>query len=312
MLPSFILTGPLPQYDYQYSDKLIITGASTNHAYGSFNLLYSIILADPFVSILYIDLGITLELLTILNSHFITIHQIQRKLRSDGFLSYRKYNWKSFPKWMNLYTDSSQRGGYSWKVIPIVDAFFEWKGQLSWLDSGCILMDGFSREFTLAKKYGVFTPRSSGNMGKWTHPDCIHFMKKNNMISHYTGEDTIYSGGILYLDYSKKITHILMKQYEECAYTQRCITPRGSNRTNHRQDQSALSLLINSYGILDNMKRTFRPALRNEHFDIVSLTNLILSIQQVYHITINSTIYNISSLSYHKPYYPHSLRVVEY
>ena len=55
----FIITGDIPQFDNQTSEVLMMTGASDNHALGSFNCLYSMILADPYASYLYIDLGLS-------------------------------------------------------------------------------------------------------------------------------------------------------------------------------------------------------------------------------------------------------------
>ena len=113
-LPSFVLTGDIPQFDKQFSDVLMMTGASDNHAYGSFNALYSMVLADPYASYLYIDLGLSDELKEKLFAHFETIRQVQKKLWSNGFMAYRKYNWSVFPEWMQL-VGNEQRGGYTWR-----------------------------------------------------------------------------------------------------------------------------------------------------------------------------------------------------
>ena len=59
ILPSYVITGNLEQYGDHFSDVLLMTGASENHGWGSFNLLYSILLTEPYTSILYIDLGIS-------------------------------------------------------------------------------------------------------------------------------------------------------------------------------------------------------------------------------------------------------------
>ena len=96
-LPDYVITGFIPQYKNQFSDLLVMTGASDNHALGSFNVLYSYLLADPYCSLIYIDLGLTDEYFKILSAHFETLHQLQWKMRSNGFLAYRKFNWKSFP-----------------------------------------------------------------------------------------------------------------------------------------------------------------------------------------------------------------------
>ena len=39
-LPSYVITGDIPEWMEQFSDTVMVTGASENHAYGSFNCLY--------------------------------------------------------------------------------------------------------------------------------------------------------------------------------------------------------------------------------------------------------------------------------
>ena len=301
MFNSFVLTGNLPQYQNHYSDLLVETAASENHGYASFNLLYSVILSDPYASLLYIDLGLSKEQLIVLSSHFNTIHQIQKKMISNGFIAYRKYNWNSFPNWMNLYKNKGQRGGYTWKVIPLVDSFFEWKGLISWLDGGCVIVDGITREINLVRRYGVYTPPSHGNILRWTHNDTRKFMTQHNLISRNEDSDPNCSAGVLFVDYSHQFTHNIMRKYLECGYTQKCISPRGSNMGNHRQDQAVLSLLINDYHVPKAMsnKLDIHPSLRNENVDTYQiLSNLFLSIQYTYHLKLTNSLYNISSMKY--------------
>ena len=59
----FLLTGDIPTYHLHTSDVLMMTGASDNHGYGSFNCLYSMVLADPYASYMYIDLGLSICLI---------------------------------------------------------------------------------------------------------------------------------------------------------------------------------------------------------------------------------------------------------
>ena len=312
IFPSYVLTGDLPECNNQYSDKMFITAASSNHAYGSFNLMYSILLANPYASILYIDLKISQQLLRILSSHFVTLRQIQEKMRSNGYLAYRKYNWHNFPEWMNLFKNKVQRGGYSWKVIPMVDAFFEWKGLFSWLDAGDLIIDGIEREFTLARKYGFFSPPSPGRIGNWTYYKTIDFLKEYNMISHVNNTDPNCNANSIFIDYSKPYTHEMMRKHEECAYTQKCIAPRGSTMKNHRQDQAVLSTLINDYKIPMAMKRNFHPALRNENAKVQTLYNLVITIMQEYHIQLNNTYYDYSSIQYKQTPISYSSRTLDY
>lgn len=301
LFKSYVITGTIPEFENQYSDLLVETAASENHGYGSFNLMYSVLLADPYSSLLYIDLGLSKEQLIVLNSHFETLHQIQTKMKSNGFLAYRKYNWNSFPDWMNLFKNKIQRGGYSWKVVPLVDAFFEWKGLLAWLDAGNVIVDGITREVTLTRKYGLYTPRSGGNIKRWTHNYTRKFMTQHHLITRNEDMDSNCEANTIFFDYSHYFTRELLEKHKECGYTQKCISPRGSNMTNHRQDQAILSLLINDYHVPKAMSNNLKihPSLRNEKGDIYQiLSNLIISIQYTYHVKLANSIYNISSMKY--------------
>ena len=301
----FVITGDIPSFQYQTSEVLMMTGASDNHAYGSFNCLYSMVLADPYASYLYIDLGIADQFRNKLFAHFETIHEIQKKMKSTGFIGYRKVNWNSFPKWMHL-KGGRERGGYSWKVFPFVDAFLSWKAITFWLDGGNLIQDGISRELTYVHQEGIYTPPSPGNAGKWTHPGSIDFLLKHHFIKSFDKEGTNGCGGHLIVDWSNKtIMNRVIIPYRQCAYTQKCISPRESNMENHRQDQAILSALIRDLGVIRSLNGKYRalPALRQERGNIESectkiLNNYLISIQNTYQIKINNKYYKANHIQY--------------
>lgn len=72
-LPSGVLTGEVPSFSAHTSDLLLMTGASDNHVFSSFNCLYSMVLADPYASYVYLDFGIQNSHRLKLYSHFETI-----------------------------------------------------------------------------------------------------------------------------------------------------------------------------------------------------------------------------------------------
>ena len=49
-MPSFVLTGSILSFSVQASDVLLMTGATDNHALGSFNCMYSMILVNPYAT----------------------------------------------------------------------------------------------------------------------------------------------------------------------------------------------------------------------------------------------------------------------
>ena len=90
----FVLTGDIPKFEKQTSEVLMMTGASDNHALGSFNCLFSMVVADPYASYMYIDLGLSTRFRNILFTHFNTIHQIQKKMNSYKIQKHFVYSFQ--------------------------------------------------------------------------------------------------------------------------------------------------------------------------------------------------------------------------
>lgn len=108
------------------------------------------------------------------------------------------------------------------------------------------------------------------------------------------------------LDYSSStIRDFMAAAFLKCTYTWKCIAPKGSDLSNHRFDQAALTLLMGylqvSYGC--NLRYRYFPVI---HSDLgnqeaktrVVLNNLFLKIQHTYSITITNILYNTSGLHF--------------
>ena len=290
-----------------------MTGASSNHVFSSFNCLYSMVLADPYASYMYLDLGIEDELLNKLYSHFETVLQIQGKMKSTGIIGYRRLDWDHFPEWFSISKNRRQRGGYSWKVIPLVDVFLEWKAIVYWIDAGCVIREGISREVTMARHYGLYSPRSRHTVSVWVYPKTQEFLVNHHVIPHaVSGDFPMVSGGLLIMDYANRtILESFIIPYYKCAYTQKCITPIGSDMGNHRQDQSVLTVMIAALGIPCSGSPSFvyHPALwqdknNNETLTTTILGNLVLKIQDTYSIRVTNRMYNTSEFYYTREEYP--------
>ena len=227
-------------------------------------------------------------------------------MRSTGFTGYRKFNWSSFPQWMNLFENKDQRGGYTWKVVSYMDALFAWQAITFWIDGGSLIRDGISREVTNARLEGIYSPVSGGGAEKWVHKKTVDFLLTNHLIDSFDKKGRMGRGGHLITDWSNKtVLNKVIIPYKECAYTQRCISPRGSNMTNHRQDQAVLSAFLNNLGLVKSMNSKYQalPALRqergnNEKFCKLILNNYLLSIQNTYQIKIHNRYYKTSNITY--------------
>ena len=134
------------------SDVLLITGSDDQHFYNAINTLYEIVLADPYASILFIDCGLSSSHIKELLFHFQTIHTIQLKMKSNGFLAYRQLNRSIYPNWMLKGIPT-----LSIKSIILEDVFWEWQGVVGWIDSDYGIADKLSQALTIVRQYGIYS-----------------------------------------------------------------------------------------------------------------------------------------------------------
>ena len=308
----YVVTGDIPRFQTQKSDVLLITGAFDDQVFSSFNCLYSMVLADPYASYLYIDFGLTEKERDILFSHFDSIHEVQLKMRSNGFIAYRKFKWSSFPKWM--WTEKN-----IWKVIAHMDAAFAWKGITIWNDAGNLIREGISREITNARVDGVYSPLSEGNQRRWTHPETANFLIQHHVIEHFSYDDPNCFTGFIVSDWTHRdVVEKVLYPYYQCAYTQKCVSPRSSNKDNHKQDQSVLSALLNNIKPRRSMNPNFNfhPAF---HWDCGNdeakckaiLGNMFRSLQDTYQIRIDNKYIPRSEMKYSRLDGPYVSRVID-
>ena len=150
-----------------------------------------------------------------------------------------KFNFGDYPKHVNL--KERDAGAYAWKPIIIYNEYQIDNLPIIWMDAGNIASKNlqYLKRYIVKKKF--YSPYSSGNIQKWTHPDTLlslefpdKYLKKRNL-----------NGALIGLDQDKKISDLLENWYA-FALKKEIIIPDGSSRLNHRQDQSLLTLLFYS------------------------------------------------------------------
>ena len=248
--PSFIRYGsvePSLNIDKEFA---IVTGASDNHASCLVSVLYSSLLTSPYSPLIIVDYGISNSKLSILLSNVSRLHSIRHSLGSEAPIYYRKYNFAHFPAWSNI-NEPHSKGGYSWKVITLFDVLTEYKGVVMWTDAGSILGNS-EIDVSRARVNGFYSFVARHSIGKWTHNatyQCIEDMKWASNVNSVVNK-TCCSGGYMIIDYwNRTVMTNVVYPFVKCSLTKRCIAPTGSSRWNHRQDQSALSIFIQSFGI---------------------------------------------------------------
>jgi hypothetical protein len=203
-------------------DIVIVTGASSNHFNPLKNLLYTISIFEPSTRTVVYDLG----------------------LKAEQVVELEKAGWKitpfpfeKYPPHLNIKVN---RGEYAWKPVIIAGTAKTNEGGVLWLDSGDLLVRKLDRTRQCLKNNGFYSPTSQGNIRRWTHPLTLQYLgvspdllDKPNRNGAMVGFNLMYPG-----------IPELLERWKQCALDVQCIAPPGSSRSNHRQDQAVLSVLV--------------------------------------------------------------------
>jgi len=217
------------------SDLVIVTGASSNHYHCLRHLLFSISLFEPDTRVIVYDLGLKPRQRT--------------GLEDEGF-EVRTFRFENYPPYLDIRVN---RGEYAWKPVIIADVLCQVRGALLWLDAGNLIHQRLDRVRGALREHGVYTPVSCGNIQQWTHPLTLEFLKADPEICLKPNRNAAIVG---LLANSPGISQ-LAERWKSCALEKGCIAPPGSDRSNHRQDQAVLSVLIYQfqamygYGLVD-------------------------------------------------------------
>ena len=110
---------------------------------------------------------------------------------------------------------------------------------LLWLDAGCGIVNRLDAERNIMKMYGIYSPYSSTTVSQLTLP---------GVMSEYAegiigiGNKPMLSPGCVGVNLHDTIAvGIITRWYHECALPN-LLSPVGSSKKNHRQDQSLFSL----------------------------------------------------------------------
>ena len=130
---------------------------------------------------------------------------------------------------------------------------------LLWLDAEHRLTRSVATLAARARAHaGVFSLRTAGTLRQWTHPLMLAYMY-NSSAGTDAGRGVLgrVQPRLLRLDErrncdastvafvrSEPAAAEVLGLWAACARIERCIAPAGSSRANHRQDQAALTLIL--------------------------------------------------------------------
>ena len=162
-------------------------------------------------------------------------------LKNDNFIVYEFFDYSKYPDHVSLKKYNGVNCSYAWKPIIFYDVCEKYGGIVQWLDTMTIYTN-LQKVINFTMSNGIYTPRSEGSIGKWTHKTCLEYMKVNLNLNLPPR-----AGGILTINYDIIWCKKLIKEWRDLSLIKECIVPNGSSRDNHRQDQAILSILYYQY-----------------------------------------------------------------
>ncbi len=235
---------------WRYRSKLrIVTGADSSHARSLVNLLGSLQRHEPRSSVTIYDLGLTGD---------------DRRAAQDAYpLAVMKtFDYSSYPPHLNIRVDA---GKYAWKPVIVWTELQLDQTPLCWMDAGNKLRRSlicFRREL---RRDGFLSYQSPDTIRDWTHPAML---RRLGLPETWDQDRRNLNAACVAFNPRRPAVRQLAADWAEHALDPDCIAPRGSDRTNHRQDQALLTVLAYASGVIDaptrSVKRFGRRNLRRE------------------------------------------------
>jgi hypothetical protein len=218
---------------FNLKEVVFVTASDHSHEKSLLNLLESLIELYPKSMIQVFDLGMTSE-----------AKEKIKLINTSRQIEIRIFNFNQHPNWMHISGDT--RGEYAWKPISIYAVANEVKAAkvIFWLDAGCLVIDSLRVIISYTSVYGFWSSSSSGSINEWSHPKVIEILdptKKYGNCENLNGAMVAFDTNILP---GRKLLNLWFKYSQ----TKDTIGPEGSNRNNHRHDQTLLTILAHKYG----------------------------------------------------------------
>eukprot|EP00039_Didymoeca_costata_P020323 m.340842 g.340842 ORF g.340842 m.340842 type:complete len:375 (+) comp19590_c0_seq1:283-1407(+) len=217
--------------DYKTTPTMVIvTAASGNHLCALQQLLTSARKYNPLVPVVVYDLG---EI-----PHFSREWLINF---NPNIIGPRSFDYSKYPKHFQ------QRQKYAWKPAIINDVLSEYETVL-WMDAGNEIMNenGLQPVEYQLREHGFVSAVSQSTVARWTHKGMMEYYGLNSSDPKYNSRANFRNcnGALIGFRRNTSAYDDVFLRWWECAQKEECIAPPHSTRSNHRQDQAALSVII--------------------------------------------------------------------
>ena len=203
-----------------------LTASDTNFYNPLLNLLTSLNKYHPESNIKVYNLGLNQEQINFIINKFKNVKVFD-------------FNFDRYPEFLSKRDEHDKLGSYAWKS-SIIEENKNSENLILWMDSANLLTNNLNLLKLYLIEFGFYSPYSNGVVEDWTYIKTLNFLNTSKEI--YTKRNL--TGGVIGLDPTSDFgTSLIRKWYELCMIPE-CISPVGSSRENHRQDQSILSIIF--------------------------------------------------------------------
>ncbi|KAI9023696.1 hypothetical protein CLU79DRAFT_747776 [Phycomyces nitens] len=213
-----------------------VTAASENHFCALESMLYAMkelrsqVPDGAFPRMVIYDLGLSDGQREVLSN-----------LKNNDYMDeWIEFDYGAYPGFWNI---SNNRGEYAWKTGAVKDVQERHGGVIVWLDTGDVPNHKFIMTMPdYIRKHGFWSPRSTGLMGpRFNHPGLFKYFDIDQ--TDYLTKENCNGAALGFNADDPRILKEIIDPWYKCGLDLGCIAPAGSSRRNHRQDQSAISLL---------------------------------------------------------------------
>ncbi|MBN1438429.1 MAG: DUF1647 domain-containing protein [Anaerolineales bacterium] len=221
---SWFLSGTAPRDPF-----VLVTGADRTHFKSLCNLLRSAARWEPAMRWIAYDLG---------------LEEAQRREFAAEFPAgeLRPFDYSKYPAYFDIRVNA---GEFAWKPVIFHEVFREVRGSVCWFDAGNIVTGPLTLLKKTVQRFGFYAPYAKNTIAAWTHPKTLEWLRVEESIRSRRP----LAGGSVGANWRFGKVREFVSKWEECALVKDCIAPAGSNRYNHRQDLSVLSILAYRLGL---------------------------------------------------------------
>jgi hypothetical protein len=207
-------------------DMVIVTGSDSMYFSALMNFVASVKYWSPHRQVVIYNLGMSKLQLT----------EIQK------WTNVIKVEWPGgIPKYLPSHVSNVHN--YAWKSIIMNETVHKYKSIL-WIDAGCTITSPIEEIEDIVHWNGIFLVRGQDDdMRRLSHPDTYRWFGYNKETFRHGYISPHYAGGIQGHVYPSRWIDSIVIPNAQCALDETCISPRRSSFTNHRYDQTSLSIL---------------------------------------------------------------------